>query len=220
MNREKGACVKKQAMSGAGGSSGKSSTRDGGTMFGAEAEYAESMFQSSLGNAEASLAALRRSLACKPDYAPALMSVGSVEYQMGRRGAGALWATIGGASIASGFLWGSLSGRLGRKLRPGALVYLLQGLSCAAIGSLRGIAGPGVYSLIIPKQYLGPAIQFITAMPSLSLAVMGILVLRGISTLLIGCGAAVAGIILAAVLLRQLLAFADRQYGRGMELEG
>jgi MFS family permease len=189
-------------------------------LFRAEAEYGESIVQSSLGNAEASVAALRRLLAIKPDHAPALMSVGSVEYQMGRSGAGALWATIGGARIASGFLWGLLSDRLGRKLRPVALVCLLQGLSCAAIGSPRGIAGPGVYSLIIPKQYLGPAIQFITAMPYLSLAVMGILVLRGISTLLIGCGAAVAGIIRAAVLLWRLLAFADRQYGGGMELEG
>jgi Flp pilus assembly protein TadD len=78
MNREKAAHVKKQAKSGV----------DDGALFGAEAEYADSIFQSSLGNAEASLAALRRSLACKPDYAPALMSVGSVEYQMGRRAKG------------------------------------------------------------------------------------------------------------------------------------
>ena len=47
-----------------------------------------------------------------------------------------------------------------------------------------------------------------------------LLALRGISTLLIGCGAAAASIVLAAVLLRRLLAFADRQYGGGMELEG
>jgi tetratricopeptide (TPR) repeat protein len=62
MNREKKPCVKKEAKSGA--------------------------RRSSLGNAEASVAALKRSLACKPDYAPALMSVGSVEYQLGRRAKG------------------------------------------------------------------------------------------------------------------------------------
>ena len=65
-----------------------SSTGDGGALFGAEAEYAHSIFQSSLGNAEASVAALRRSLASKPDYAPALMSVGSVEYHMDRHAKG------------------------------------------------------------------------------------------------------------------------------------
>jgi ABC-2 type transport system permease protein len=47
-----------------------------------------------------------------------------------------------------------------------------------------------------------------------------LLALRGISTFLIGCGAAVAGIVIAAVLLQRLLAFADRQYSGGMELEG
>ena len=78
MKSEKAARVKKQAKSGL----------DDGALFRAEAEYAHSIFQSSLGNAEASLAALSRSLACKPDYAPALMSVGSVEYQMGRRAKG------------------------------------------------------------------------------------------------------------------------------------
>jgi hypothetical protein len=47
-----------------------------------------------------------------------------------------------------------------------------------------------------------------------------LLVLRGISPFLIGCGAAVASIVLASVLLRRLLAFADRQYGGGLEMEG
>jgi tetratricopeptide (TPR) repeat protein len=75
MKSKKAARVKKQAKPGL----------DDGALFRAEAEYAHSIFQSSLGNAEASLAALTRSLACKPDYAPALMSIGSVEYQMGRR---------------------------------------------------------------------------------------------------------------------------------------
>ena len=47
-----------------------------------------------------------------------------------------------------------------------------------------------------------------------------LLVLGGVSTLMIGCGAAVAGIVIAAVLLWRLLAFADRQYGGGLEMEG
>jgi Flp pilus assembly protein TadD len=88
MNREKESCVEKEAKSGARRSSRKSSSGDDWALFSAEAEYAESMVQSSLGNAEASVAALKRSLACKPDYAPALMSVGSVEYQLGRRAKG------------------------------------------------------------------------------------------------------------------------------------
>ena len=88
MNRKKAARVKRQAKSGARESLQKSAPSDGRVLFSAEAEYADSIFQSSLGNAEASLAALRRSLSYKPDYAPALMSVGSAEYQMGRRAKG------------------------------------------------------------------------------------------------------------------------------------
>jgi len=88
MNRKKAARVKRQAKSAARGSLQKSALSDGRALFSAEAEYADSIFQSSLGNAEASLAALRRSLSCKPDYAPALMSVGSADYQMGRRAKG------------------------------------------------------------------------------------------------------------------------------------
>lgn len=56
--------------------------------FLAEAAYADSMLQSALGDHQGSIAALRRSLECKPTYAPAILSLGSVEYQLGKRTAG------------------------------------------------------------------------------------------------------------------------------------
>lgn len=56
--------------------------------FFAEAEYADSIFRTALGDHEGSIAALRRSLECKPTYAPAILSLGSVEYQLGRRAEG------------------------------------------------------------------------------------------------------------------------------------
>jgi ABC-2 type transport system permease protein len=45
------------------------------------------------------------------------------------------------------------------------------------------------------------------------------LVFKGVSPFLIGCGAAVVGAVLAVVLVGRLFAFADRQYGGGLELE-
>ena len=56
--------------------------------FYAEAEYADSILRSALGDHEGSIAALRRSLECKPTYAPAILSLGSVEYQLGKRAEG------------------------------------------------------------------------------------------------------------------------------------
>jgi protein O-GlcNAc transferase len=56
--------------------------------FYAEAEYADSILRSALGDPEGSIAALRRSLECKPTYAPAILSLGSVEYQLGKRAEG------------------------------------------------------------------------------------------------------------------------------------
>ena len=52
--------------------------------FCAEAEYAESIFRDALGDSAASIAALKRALEAMPTYAPAIMSMGSVEYQLGR----------------------------------------------------------------------------------------------------------------------------------------
>jgi MFS family permease len=58
------------------------------------------------------------------------------------RRAGSLWSAIGMVSVASGFIWGSVSDRLGRKYGL-ALVFLLQGASYALFGLWRGI--PGYY---------------------------------------------------------------------------
>ncbi len=57
-------------------------------LFNAEANYAESIFQTSLGNYPAAVSALRRALEAKPDYAPAIFSMGTVEYQRGKRAEG------------------------------------------------------------------------------------------------------------------------------------
>jgi tetratricopeptide (TPR) repeat protein len=56
--------------------------------FAAEAAYAESIFRSALGDTSASIAELKRALSIYPDYAPAILSMGSVEYQRQRRANG------------------------------------------------------------------------------------------------------------------------------------
>ena len=53
-------------------------------LFAAEAAYADSMFLSALGDARGSIAALELALAADPGYAPAILSLGSVEYQRRR----------------------------------------------------------------------------------------------------------------------------------------
>ncbi len=58
------------------------------------------------------------------------------------RRAGSLWSAIGMFSVASGFIWGSVSDRLGRKYGL-ALVLLLQGASYALFGLWHSI--PGYY---------------------------------------------------------------------------
>jgi len=54
--------------------------------------------------------------------------------------AGSLWSAIGMLSVASGFIWGSVSDRLGRKYGL-ALVLLLQGASYALFGLWHSIQG-------------------------------------------------------------------------------
>jgi len=56
--------------------------------FAADAEYAESIFRTALGDTPASIAALKRALEIDPEYAPAILSMGSVEYQLKRRASG------------------------------------------------------------------------------------------------------------------------------------
>jgi Tfp pilus assembly protein PilF len=53
--------------------------------FSAEAAYAESIFRSSLGDMNAAVHALEQSIALDPTYAPAILSLGSVQYQRGDR---------------------------------------------------------------------------------------------------------------------------------------
>ena len=52
--------------------------------FAAHGMYAESMVQSALGNHKKSIEALERVLEIDPQYAPAILGVGSVEYQRGK----------------------------------------------------------------------------------------------------------------------------------------
>lgn len=56
--------------------------------FAAEAAYADSIFRAAVGDQRGSIAALERSLELDPSYAPAILSMGSVEYQRGRRAQG------------------------------------------------------------------------------------------------------------------------------------
>lgn len=53
--------------------------------FLAEAAYGESVFRTAVGDLRAAVSALRRALELAPNYAPAILSMGSVEYQRGRR---------------------------------------------------------------------------------------------------------------------------------------
>jgi len=56
--------------------------------FAAEAAYADSTFRSGLGDQKGSVVALERCLELDPSYAPAILSMGSVQYQLGRHAAG------------------------------------------------------------------------------------------------------------------------------------
>jgi len=57
-------------------------------LFCAEADYADCMVRSAFGDHEGSLAALRRALEWDPTYAPAILTLGSIEYQLHRRAQG------------------------------------------------------------------------------------------------------------------------------------
>jgi len=57
---------------------------DGQRLFAAEAAYAESMLKSAMGDGRGCIEALERALDAAPTYAPALLSLGSVEYQRRR----------------------------------------------------------------------------------------------------------------------------------------
>ena len=50
----------------------------------AEAPYADSIFRDALGDREGSIMALKRALEAMPTYAPAILSMGSILFQLGR----------------------------------------------------------------------------------------------------------------------------------------
>jgi tetratricopeptide (TPR) repeat protein len=56
--------------------------------FSAQTQYAESIFRSSIGDIDASIGALERALEIDSEYAPAILSMGSVEYQREKSGRG------------------------------------------------------------------------------------------------------------------------------------
>jgi protein O-GlcNAc transferase len=62
--------------------------REAESIFAAEAAYADSIFRSALGDSQGCIEALWRSLEFMPTYAPALLSLGTVEYQLGHRAKG------------------------------------------------------------------------------------------------------------------------------------
>ena len=75
-------------------------------MFDAEAAYAESIFRQAIGDMEACIAAAERALEIKPDYPPAVLTMGSIEYQRGRPDEGArLFSTLPSLPDEDGDLW-------------------------------------------------------------------------------------------------------------------
>jgi tetratricopeptide (TPR) repeat protein len=56
--------------------------------FDAEAAYADSIFRQALGDLEGCISALERAIEFDPTFAPAIISMGSVEYQRGRKDEG------------------------------------------------------------------------------------------------------------------------------------
>jgi tetratricopeptide (TPR) repeat protein len=84
----------------------KKKTKEGLRLFEAEAEYAESIFFEATGDLKSSIAAAERALKLKPDYPPALLTMGSIEYQRGRPDQGArLFSTLISLSDETGDLW-------------------------------------------------------------------------------------------------------------------
>ena len=119
-------------------------------LFQAEAAYAEGIFRMSLGDLEASIAATKQALEIKPNYPPAVLTMGSIEYQRGREAegkklllslmslpddAGDLWEVI---DKAGSFLIERRKYADGRKLYRRAVerfprrAVLYQGLGCCA----------------------------------------------------------------------------------------
>lgn len=118
--------------------------------FEAEALYAESIFRDAIGDTAASIAAAEQALAICPDYAPVVMTMGSIEYGRRRPAKGRrLFLSLLTFPDQDGDLWevldkaGGFLSQLGRyadglALFDGAVARfpdrtrLLQGISCCA----------------------------------------------------------------------------------------
>lgn len=61
---------------------------DDWVLFEAEGAYADGMFRSAIGDTEGCIRALEQAVEIKPDYAPAVLALGSVEYQCERKDEG------------------------------------------------------------------------------------------------------------------------------------
>ena len=66
----------------------KRANREDWNRFQAEAEYADSIFRCAMGDIEGAVSRLERAYELLPTYAPAVLSLGSVEYQRGMRAKG------------------------------------------------------------------------------------------------------------------------------------
>jgi len=89
-----------------GGKRSKKKTKEGLRQFEAEAAYAESIFYQTIGDIESSIAAAEKAYQLKPDYPPAILTMGSIEYQRGRPDEGArLFWTLLSLSDQTGDLW-------------------------------------------------------------------------------------------------------------------
>jgi tetratricopeptide (TPR) repeat protein len=69
----------------------------GWALFETEAAYANSIFRTAIGDSKGCIRALERAVEIKPDYAPAVLALGSVEYQRKRKakGRGLLFSLVG-----------------------------------------------------------------------------------------------------------------------------
>ena len=66
----------------------KTTKRERWALFEAEAAYADSIFRSAIGDTERCIRALERAVEISPGYAPAVLALGSVEYQRRRKAKG------------------------------------------------------------------------------------------------------------------------------------
>jgi len=84
----------------------KKKTEEAWRLFEAEAAYADSIFRQAIGDMEGCVAAAERALEIKPDYPPAVLTMGSIEYQRGNPDEGArLFTVLLSLPDDSGDLW-------------------------------------------------------------------------------------------------------------------